>query len=61
MCLNIGTPKHINFPFETNGNLMVLGVPILKLCLVSAALIGPVVGNYNLLIMKTYYKRYVGA
>ena len=28
--LNIGTPKHINFPFGTNGKLMVLGVPILK-------------------------------
>ena len=30
MCLNIGTPKKIKFPFETNGKLMVLGVPILK-------------------------------
>ena len=30
MCLNIGTPKTINFPFETNGKLMVVGVPILK-------------------------------
>ena len=30
MCLNIGTPKKINFQFETNGKLMVLGVPILK-------------------------------
>ena len=30
MCLNIGTPKTINFPFGTNGNLTVLGVPILK-------------------------------
>ena len=30
MCLNIGTPKNINFPFETNGKLMILGVPILK-------------------------------
>ena len=30
MCLNIGTPKTINFPFETNGKLMILGVPILK-------------------------------
>ena len=29
-CLNIGTPKNINFPFGTNGKLMVLGVPILK-------------------------------
>ena len=28
--LNIGTPKHINFLFGTNGKLMVLGVPILK-------------------------------
>ena len=30
MCLNIETPKNINFPLETNGKLMVLGVPILK-------------------------------
>ena len=30
MCLNIGTPKTINFPFGTNEKLMVLGVPILK-------------------------------
>ena len=30
MCLNIGTPKKINFPFGTNGKLMVLGVPILS-------------------------------
>ena len=30
ICLNIGTPKTINFPFETNGKLMVLGVPILR-------------------------------
>ena len=30
VCLNIGTPKNINFPFETNGKLMILGVPILK-------------------------------
>ena len=28
MWLNIGTPKTINFPFETNGKLMALGVPI---------------------------------
>ena len=28
MCLNIGTPKTINFP--SNGKLMVLGVPGLK-------------------------------
>ena len=30
MCLNIGTPKNINFSFETNRKLMALGVPILK-------------------------------
>ena len=24
MCLNIGTPKSINFPFVPNGNLMFL-------------------------------------
>ena len=30
MCLNTGTPKNINFSYETNGKLMALGVPILK-------------------------------
>ena len=30
LCLDIGTPKIVNFPFGTNGKLMVLGVPILK-------------------------------
>ena len=30
MCLSTGTPKNINFSFETNGKLMALGVPILK-------------------------------
>ena len=30
MCSNIGTPKTINFPFGTNGKLMVSGVPIFK-------------------------------
>ena len=30
MCLNIGTPKNINFPFGTNGKLITLGVPILQ-------------------------------
>ena len=30
MCLNTGTPKTINFSFETNGKVMALGVPILK-------------------------------
>ena len=30
MCLNTGTPKNINFSFETNGKLIILGVPILK-------------------------------
>ena len=30
MCLKTGTPKIINFPFGTNGKLMVLGVPIFK-------------------------------
>ena len=29
MCQNTGAPKNINFPFGTNGKLMVLGVPIL--------------------------------
>ena len=28
MCLYTGTPKSINFPFGTNGKLMVFGVPI---------------------------------
>ena len=30
MCSKGGTTKTINFPFGTNGKLMVLGVPILK-------------------------------
>ena len=30
MIFNIGTSKIINFPFGTNGKLMVFGVPILK-------------------------------
>ena len=30
MCSNTGTPKIINFPFGTNGKLMVLGVPIFE-------------------------------
>ena len=30
MCLSTGTPKNINFSFETNGKLMAFGVPILK-------------------------------
>ena len=30
MCLSIGTPKNINFPFGTTGKLMVSGVPVLK-------------------------------
>ena len=29
MCLSIGTPKTINFPFGTNEKLIVLDVPIL--------------------------------
>ena len=30
MCLNIGTPKAINFPFDTNGKVMFLYVSVLK-------------------------------
>ena len=30
MCLSMWTPKTVNFPFETNGQLMVLGVQSLK-------------------------------
>ena len=30
LCLTIGTPETISFPFETNGKVMVLGVPILR-------------------------------
>ena len=30
MCPNFGTAKIINFPFGTNGKLIILGVPILK-------------------------------
>ena len=29
-CLNIGTPKTINFPFVSNGKLMIFGVPIFE-------------------------------
>ena len=29
-CLNIGTPKTINFPFAPNGKLIFLGVPIFE-------------------------------
>ena len=34
----IGTPKNIDFPFGTNGKLMVLGVPIFKYFMVSDVL-----------------------
>ena len=30
MCLNMGIPKTINFPFGTDGKLMVLGGPLWK-------------------------------
>ena len=30
ICLNIGSPRNYHFPFETNGKVVVLGVPILK-------------------------------
>ena len=30
MCLNIETPKNHYFPFRTNGEVVVLSVPILK-------------------------------
>ena len=30
MCSNIGTPNNHDFPFGTNGKVVVLGVPILK-------------------------------
>ena len=30
MCLNIGTPNNHYFSFETNGKVVVFGVPILK-------------------------------
>ena len=30
MGLNFGTPKTINFPFGTNGKLIILGAPIFK-------------------------------
>ena len=44
ICLNIGTSKNVNFPFGTNGKLMVLGVPILKRFRV-----------YFVLVPKKYY------
>ena len=31
MCLDFRTPKIINFPFETNGKLIILVVLVLKL------------------------------
>ena len=37
--LNFGTPKIMNFPFGTNGKLIILGVPILKHIRVNAALL----------------------
>ena len=40
MCLNTGIPKNINFPFEKNGKLMALGVPILKQFRVVALKVG---------------------
>ena len=30
MCFSIGSPKTINFPFVSNGKLMIIGVPIFK-------------------------------
>ena len=39
MCLNIGTHKTINFPFGTNGKLMVLSVPILEHLRVSVVIL----------------------
>ena len=30
MCSNIGTPNNHYFPIGTNGNVVVLGVPVLK-------------------------------
>ena len=30
LCLIFGIPRIINFPFGTNGKLIILGVPILK-------------------------------
>ena len=29
-CLNIGTPKTINFPFVPNGKLMIFSVPVFE-------------------------------
>ena len=36
MGLNFGTPKIINFPFEANGKLIILGVPISKYIMIVA-------------------------
>ena len=46
MCLNIGTPKNINFPFQTNGKLMALSVPILKHFRVLLCPYAPVICNH---------------
>ena len=51
MCLNIGTHKTVNFPFETNGKLMVLGVPILKNFRVSRMLREETKENYRISVV----------
>ena len=44
ICLNIGSSRNYHFPFQTNGKMVVLGVPILKHFRVFA----PVGGNSDL-------------
>ena len=50
MCLNTGTPKNINFSFETNGKWMALGVPILKQFRVSSS--GE--GTHHMTLLRIY-------
>ena len=51
MGLNTGTHKTVNFPFETNGKLMVSGVPILKHFRVSRMLREETKENYRISVV----------
>ena len=58
MSLNTGTPKNINFSFETNRKLMVLGVPILKHFRVDTELF--FVNSTNVKVYNNYNNIYLG-
>ena len=54
MCINIGTPKIINFPFGTNGKINILGVPIFKHSVYNfCKALGSSLGNKNPSIQKS--------